>query len=190
MKDFTEVVDGEISNLEVAIKEIKAKLQNPNFHAGMLSDSLDTVVPQIEGFSGTLEEFKVQVINMLSTVPDTLVSNWSRAQGETVMIAADISKWQTMKSSYVDWVTENFNEEDFSEPEPQPEPEPPSIQVAPESSGIDEYTEMSEKIKSGEISEPSKMTAMRRSPGTRPPITLGSYRKIASGIKSGEESEA
>lgn len=186
MKDFTEVVDGEISNLKVTMEEIKAKLQDPNFHAGMLADSLGTVVPQIEGFSGTLEEFKVQVINMLATVPDTLVSNWSRAQGETVMIASDISKWQTMKSSYVDWVTENFNEEDFAEPEPEPSSSQPDLKT----SAIDQYTEMSEKIKSGEVSEPSKMTAIRRPPGTRPPITLGSYRKIASGIKSGEESEA
>ena len=167
MSDFKEVIVEKINELVGVRNKIVSTAMDSNFHSSKIRDAVQGVIPQINDHPGDVDELKVEIVSILNQLPDLVQSVWTDIANEISKVDREASQYREMLSLYTEWEKENA---------PQVEPQPAELSE-----------EKKAAIASGEIQEPSKMTAIRRKPGERPPITLGQYRREKSG--SGEESE-
>ena len=156
MSDFRDVIKEKVSSLSFEKEKLMKLATNTGFHASKAREAVEAAIPSLQDFDGSLEELKLEAVSLLSQVPNLVQDTWAYIADEIKQIDSEISKWSEMYSLYDEW-------------------DKASVRDVPASTTAAD--ELSEKIKSGEIKEPSKMTAMRRKVGTRPPTTLSQYRR-------------
>ena len=165
MSDFESVIVSKLEELKSERNRVTSTAMNANFHVEQVRSALQSVIPQIQEHPGDEEELKREFVSVLGQVPDLVRSVWIDVVNQLNTIDSESRKWQEMLSLYSGWKEENIK--------------PAKKELSDEDK---------EAIETGEIQEPSKMGSIRRKPGTRPPITLGQYRRHES--DSGEDSEA
>ena len=165
MSDFRDVIIGKLEELRAERLRVTNVAMNANFHVEQVQRSLQDVIPQIQDHPGDEDELKAEFVSVLTQVPNLVKSVWVDVVNQLNKIDAEAERWKEMLSLYTDWKERSV---------------PPTPRELSD--------EDKEAIQTGEIQEPSKMGSIRRKTGTRPPITLGQYRRHES--DSGEDSEA
>lgn len=168
MSDFRNVIRDKVTELSGQRDNLMKLATNSGYHASQAKKSVGYAIPEIEKFEGTIEELKAEAVSLLNQVPELVESTWKDIADQIRLINSEIDRWSEMYSLYDEWETSTAQ---------------PEVQAA-----ASIRDEIKEKINSGEIQEPSKKTAMRRKPGTRPPVTLSQYRRAQT--SGGEDPEA
>ena len=175
MSSFIEVISEEIADLDILKSRARQALMNPAFHRAKLQNAIEGIIPQIREFEGDVEELQEEFESLLAQLPGYVESVWTIAINEMQEIDKKIANYQEMITLYTDWQEEQKSAEE----------------VKAEAEALaNKELEDKEKIKTGEIEQPSKMTAIRRKKGARPPITLRKYRNTKGVDDGGEDSEA
>jgi hypothetical protein len=148
-KDFLATIDIKIAGLSSSKRNVVDRLMNGKWHAQEAQNALGDAIKQL---SNTDEEDRyTSLLAIVEQVPSFILSVWERATKEIQTLDNEHARWSEMKQLY-----ENFLENQKLKEENQ--------------------QNLSEAISSGEINEPSTITGMRRSAGTRPPVTLKDFR--------------
>lgn len=171
--DFIEVIDEKISKLRVKKENAEQNLGNIEVYVQTLAEQLGAAEQQVLDLKLDVDGVKGEFISVLRQIPGSILDIDLRVRSECSAIEKDISKYEEMKRMYAEWaISQLEDDEPELQPDPIPAPAVPSADV------------LKEAVLSGEVPEPSKMTAIRRKPGTRPQMTLGQYRRILSGEDS------
>ena len=171
--DFIEVIDEKINSLKTKKANAEQNLGNVEVYIQVLAEQLAAVEQQVIDLKDDPDVVKSEFISVLRQIPGFVLNIDMNVRKECATLKEDISKYEEMKRMYAEWAISQLEE-----PEPEPEPELPAA--------IPNADSLREAVLTGEIPEPSKFTAMRRKPGTRPPMTLRQYREILSGKDSSE----
>ena len=160
---FDEVLRSKISGLEAKKRELQSTISDPKYHVQEVHRSVTAAIAQIDDLPDDAEKVKAEFASVLQQVPELVALIWANAIKRVNGVQQELAKLEEMKKLYLEW------EES-------------------EKKKAEREQELLEKIRSGEIKEPTKMTAIRRKSGTRPEVSLGNYRRVAKSIE-GEESE-
>lgn len=161
--DFTAVIDEKIHGLERERKRLLQQLSSREHHVDAIKEVIDTAIQEVASLPEDPEVLRRELVSVLNQVPDAVGSVWTAIASDIKWYESQIAKFHEMKTFYTEWDTEQKAQRQREQ-------------------------DLLQKIRSGEIQEPTKMTAMRRKPGTRPDVSLGNYRRAAKSIE-GEESE-
>lgn len=148
-KDFLVTIDTKIAELSASKKSIIDKLMNGKWHAQEAHIALSDAIKQVD--AQDKEDRYASLLAIIEQVPPFILSVWEGATKEMQVLDSEHARWSEMKHLY-----ENFLENQKSKEENQ--------------------QNLLGAISSGEINEPSTRTGMRRSVGTRPPVTLKDFR--------------
>ena len=158
--DFLDVLNEKIEELKSEEETAQSNLLSPQVHVTKLATVISNVIPDIQDLPDDVEVLRREFVSVLQQVPQLCQDNWSEMILDVQKKQQELGRWEEMASLYSGWQ---------------------------ESQTVEKSLE--EAIASGEIPEPSKMTAIRRKPGTKPPVSLRKHREITSKLKSGEDSE-
>ena len=160
---FKEVLDSKIAGLESKKAQVESMITSPKHHVSEVSNAVLSIAPEVEALPEDAERIRKEFISVLNQIPGLVASVWMNAQEECDKLQQEIDNLNQMKRLYVEWVDAEKKKEDREK-------------------------ELLEKIRSGEIKEPTKMTAIRRKPGVKPPVSIGDFRRATKSIE-GEDSE-
>ena len=169
---FSDVLKKRIAETQEKKAAVLSRLANLDYHLAEISKSINDVLPQVDTIEDDPATIKAEFKSVLAQIPELVASVWRGPVKESEKLDGELLQLQDMARLYEEW-------EDS-----RPAPASP---VAPSPAAHNE--DLKEKVLTGEIEEPSSATARKRKPGTKPPITLGAYRKISSQLESGEDSE-
>lgn len=161
--DFKEVLDSKITELESEKAQVESMITSPEYHVNEVSNAVLSIAPEVEALPEDAERIRKEFISVLNQIPRLVASVWINAQEKCGELQQEIDNLNQMKRLYMEWVDAEKQKEDREK-------------------------EILEKIRSGEIKEPTKMTAIRRKPGTKPPVSIGDFRRATKSIE-GEDSE-
>ena len=166
MSNFEDVINDKI----VEVQQNKAKLEqlanSPSYHVDRMTSIINDAIKQVEALEEeSFDAMKDSFINALSQIPNALAQGWGELSSSIQVIESEERRWSEMREMYTQW----------AESENKPTPEP----ITSHAPAWDPET----------TPEPSTRTGMRRAVGTKPPVTLGNYRRAAS-YSGGEDSEA
>ena len=161
---FSDVIEEKIASLEKQVEQIRSLLLTPDYHAQIIAEKLSEVPKQIEDLPDDPGLLKQEIVSLLEQVPHVVQSIWTTTTADIKTLQGEISRWKEMGVMYEEYVTN-----------------------AEKSAAAKE--ELTAAIASGEVTEPTRHSAMRRPTGTRPPVSLGGYRRLADELGSGEDSE-
>ena len=160
---FHEVLDSKIKNLEKTKENIILSMGSPQYHTNEVSKVMLDVAAQVKELPDDTEVMRSEFISVLAQVPELVYSVWASMQKKQAVVEKEITKLQEMKELYLEWSDSERQREEREQ-------------------------ELLEKIRSGEIKEPTKMESIRRERGTRPEVSIGDFRRAAESIE-GEDSE-
>ena len=173
--NFSDILQQKIETIENAQQQLREALITAEFHVESMTDAINNIIPDVESLEDDPEVLRREFISVLAQIPQVVKSSWAGPSQQIQALDQEVLRWKEMLDMYLKWEEQ---QEAAAEAAAQQEAEK---QVAQQ--------QLEEKVSAGEITEPSKRTAMRRQPGTKPPITLGNFRKISSQLESGEDSE-
>lgn len=165
MSDFQDVIREKIQELAERRVKVANLLGNSGFHVSKMREAMNDVKAQVEEYEGTFDDLKSEFLSVCNQVPDIVAGTWSDGSSALEFIDAESRRWSEMLQLYQDWEDENKK-------------------IA------ERDAELSAAIESEELEEPSRMTGIRRKPGTKPEIGLGKHRRLSKKLESGEDSEA
>ena len=168
---FSEVIQNKIQDLEENITMTRQLVSDPSFHVSQLNNAVSSAIDQIKDLPDDPEVIKKEFDSVLRQIPAFVESTWAAALSQIDTLTKEVDRWHEMLKLYNEWSAS-------LETETKDPVEQPSI-----SDGL------RQAIIAGEIPEPSKATAIRRPIGSKPPVTLGNFRRAVSEIGSGEDSE-
>lgn len=164
MTDFQEVLSNKISELSEQRIQLRNTVMSPSYHSMSVKKTIENILPEIDDLTGDAEDIKAEMRSVLNQLPRLVEGIWNEAIAEIKALDSDLMRWQEMSKLYDEW-------------QQSLPPEEPTVT----------NDEKIAAIESGEIQEPTRLSAMRRKSGDKPQITLGQYRRLKS--DSGEESE-
>jgi hypothetical protein len=169
---FYEILNSEINMLkEHRISAAEAK-SSPEYHLRKVSEMVNTTTKQLQDLNNlSADELKLEFISVMNQIPAFISSVWNSIDSDLREIDRQIAMWEHVLLRYSEW---------------------DNTSSTVQSSGEKEIItgEATNPIVSEETNEPPRRTSTARKAGTRPPITLGQYRKLTSKIESGEDPEA
>ena len=161
---FSNVIEEKITALEKQVEQIRSLLLTPDYHSKVIAEKLSGIPEQVKALPDDPELLKQEMVSILAQVPIVVQSVWTTTIEDITALQGEISRWKEMGVMYEEHVA-NVKE----------------AEAAREKLAAD--------IESGEVVEPTRHSAMRRPAGTRPPVSLGGYRRLADELGSGEDSE-
>ena len=161
---FSSKINNRIDEIAAKAKEIQQRVADPLYHIESIQVLINEAAAEVEGLPDDPALLKREFISVLSQIPGAVASTWQSAADNLKDLNFEISKWKEMERLYDEWQ----REQELHHQREQ---------------------EIKQEIISGETSEPTRQEAIRRQPGTRPPVTLGQFRRISSQLESGEDSE-
>lgn len=171
--DFTNVIDEKLAALRDDRETLGKNAFDFMFHVKRVNEQLLGAIEQINDLEDDPALIKAEFVSVIKQVAPVLVSSWNTAHGELGVLDQEIKRFEEMRSMYVDWSLQAAESEQESDFLPQ--------------SDITQYEpDIVQGVLDGTIPEPSKKSAIRRKPGTRPPLTLKQYRQIQGGEDSSE----
>ncbi len=166
---FSEVIQSKIQDLEENITMTRQLVSDPSFHVSQLNNAVSSAMDQIKDLPDDPEIIKREFDSVLRQIPAFVESTWAVALKQIDTLTKEVDRWHEMLELYNEW---------SASLEPKDSVEQPLIS-----------DDLRQAIIAGEIPEPSKATAIRRPVGSKPPVTLGNFRRAVSEIGSGEDSE-
>ena len=109
-----------------------------------------------------------ELLSIIDQVPGYIGSGWTENERLERHLEAKLDVWADVEKQFSDHLEEEEKKQEALE------------------STLDRQKELVKKVKSGEISEPTKFTSMRRTPGDRPE-SLANIRKAQDAVKELEE---
>lgn len=160
---FKEVLDSKITELESKKAQVESMIVSPEHHVAEVSNAVLSIAPEVDALPEDAERIRKEFISVLNQIPGLVASVWQNAYDKRAELQQEIDTLNQMKGLYIEWVDSEQRKEKREK-------------------------ELLEKIRSGEIKEPTKMTAIRRKPGEKPPVSIGDFRRATKSIE-GEDSE-
>ena len=148
-KDFLATIDIKIAEFSSSKKNIVDRLMNGKWHAQEAQSALNAAIKQVGAQDE--EDRYASLLTIIEQVPSFILSVWESATKDIQALDSEHARWSEMKQLYEDFLEKQKLREETSR-------------------------NISKAISSGEIDEPSTRTGMRRTTGTRPPVTLKDFR--------------
>tara|TARA_B100001094_G_C17844133_1_gene629412 strand:+ start:182 stop:676 length:495 start_codon:yes stop_codon:yes gene_type:complete len=161
---FLNVIEEKISSLRSLDKNLKDSLGDGTFHMEKVAQQINLTIPEIQQLDVSAEEMKAETLSILQQVPSLVGSVWNSTIKEINAVGSEIARWNEIRQLYQEW-------------------------TAKEEEKALKNEELKQKITNSELAEPTKVSSMRRAPGTKPEISLGKYRRLQSQLEGGEDSE-
>lgn len=171
--DFTDVIDEKLATLRASRETLEKNASDFMFHVHRVNEQLLGAIEQINDLEDDPALIKAEFASVMKQVAPVLVSSWNTAHGDLGALDQEIKRFEEMRSMYVDWSLQT------AEPEQESD-------LLPQSDIVQHEPDIVQGVLDGTIPEPSKRSAIRRKPGTRPPLTLKQYRQIQGGEDSSE----
>lgn len=163
---FNEVIENKIKQLEEGKSKLQSYLMDPSYHVNKAREAIGDVINQLEDLDLDVDQLKSEMVSFANQIPGFIDSVWKTLINDIRVLDSEINRWREFGNLYNEW--ESSEAED-------------------EQSDIYQHDktnkDLKELIKSGEIKEPTKMQAIRRKAGEKPPITIKKYRELASEIE-------
>ena len=161
-EEFSSILDEKIANLIEEKKKITNNLLDGNWHANEANKSIMRALNTLEQMSKNEEiDIAQELLSLLEQIPTLIKSVWTTAVSSTKAYDEEINRWKEMGSYYSQFMENKKKEEELKKKEE-----------------INDL-EIRDAIVSGDISEPTRMNAIRRQPGMKPQISLSRFRKLA-----------
>jgi len=170
--DFSDILQQKLRDIEDAQQNLRNAVLEPTFHVNAMEEAIASIIPEIDALENDPELLRDEFKSVLSQIPAVVGSAWSGPVQRVSFLESEKVRWQEMLGMYKEW-----------------EAAQDVVEELPEQAEELVTQTVEDKISSGEITEPTKESARKRPPGTKPPITLGNFRKISSKLQSGEDSE-
>ena len=186
MNNFLDVLLAKEQELVGRISRLQASIASPDYHARRLKVKLDEVLPLVEKLPDDPEVIRTEMLSVMAQIPGLLVSTWGDAEEMRKHMNAELQSLQEVIQDYRSYLEIEAQEAARAELEAA---EAKALKKAQRLAA----KKLKEDIASGKVKEPTKTSARKRKPGTRPGPPIGRYRntksKIKSKVDSGEDSE-
>jgi hypothetical protein len=177
--EFGSILDEKIADLIERKKKITDNLLDGNWHAEQAGRGIASALDSLEEMSKNSEVNVTQeLLSLLEQVPTLIKSVWSSAIAQTKAHDDEINRWKEMGSYYSQFMENKKKEEELKKKEEE-------LKKKEEIADL----EIREAIVSGDLSEPTRMDAIRRKPGTKPPMSLSRFRKLAAAANNEETTD-
>jgi len=168
-EEFSSILDEKIANLIEEKKKITNNLLDGNWHANEANKSIMRALNTLEQMSKNEEiDIAQELLSLLEQIPTLIKSVWTTAVSSTKAYDEEINRWKEMGSYYSQFMENKKKEEELKKKEEE-------LKKKEEINDL----EIRDAIVSGDISEPTRMNAIRRQPGMKPQISLSRFRKLA-----------
>lgn len=165
--NFSEILNKKIHDLTIQRDNINEVIADPRHHVTRARNMTLQVIQQLKDLDLDKQGLESELAAVFQQIPDFVGDAWTQASKSCSVLNTEIARWTEMAVMYEEYKTSQ------------------SISNVEQALSEDK---LSQAIKDGDVTEPSRHSAMRRKPGERPPITLGAYRKLSAKLESGEDS--
>jgi len=171
--EFADMLDKKIADLVERRREVTDRLLDGNFHAQTVAESINDALDRLEQLASQQElDMIEELLSLLQQVPGLVKSVWSTTIENTRVYDQEIARWKEMSAYYTQFTQNKKKEEEGKKKEEEPS------------------TSQREQIANGDISEPTRMDAIRRQPGQRPSMRLSRFRQLSAEIDNEETTDA
>jgi len=171
--EFADMLDKKIADLVERRREVTDRLLDGNFHAQTVAESINDALDRLEQLASQQElDMIEELLSLLQQVPGLVKSVWSTTIENTRVYDQEIARWKEMSACYTQFTQNKKKEEEGKKKEEEPS------------------TSQREQIANGDISEPTRMDAIRRQPGQRPSMRLSRFRQLSAEIDNEETTDA
>jgi len=181
--EFTSNLDKKIDGLAAKRQEVMDNLLNGSWHANVVEGSLKSALKELEDRDPA--ELPRLLLSIIEQVPALVKGIWTNGINDAQSLESEIARWQEMQQYYRDYLKTHISaelEKNVEEPKNKIENSSQNEEIAREA--------LRAGIESGDINEPSKMSAIRREVGTHPGPTLGDYRNMKSELEDEQTTAA
>jgi len=177
--DFGSMLNEKIDSLAEQRKQITTNLLDGNWHANIIKESIEDGLNRLEELAQTQElDVEQELLSILDQIPHLVKSIWANSAAQTRAYDSEIGRWKEMAAYYSQFL-ENKKKEEESKKKEEEGKKQEEI----------ETDQQRAAIASGEISEPTRMDAIRRQPGEAPPMRLSRFRKLSNEIDNEKTSD-
>jgi len=177
--EFVSMLNEKIQSLIQQRQQITSNLLDGDWHSNVIKESIEDGLNRLEELAQTQElNVEQELLSILDQIPSLVKSVWSNAATQTRAYDNEISRWKEMSAYYSQFLENKKKEEEGKKKEEE----------GKKKEEIETERQRNE-IASGEISEPTRMDAIRRQTGEAPPMRLSRFRKLSSEIDNEETSD-
>tara|TARA_A100001011_G_scaffold397810_2_gene500014 strand:+ start:1535 stop:2095 length:561 start_codon:yes stop_codon:yes gene_type:complete len=171
-KEFEEKVKKGLAEAKQDLSNTRSRIKNPKYHENRVGNALKGAITELREMSDEVNMIQ-ELLGIIDQVPAFVGAAWPENEVLANQLEGRISAWQDVENQLSDHVQAIEKQKLADEIED-------SIEEKKEE--FERMRDLAAKVESGEISEPTKMSSIRRSPGTRPE-SLSSIRKAQQSLK-------
>ena len=165
--EFSDKIQKSMEGTKEDLQTVKSRIKNPKYHEQRVGTALKSAITDLKSMDGEVNMIQ-ELLSIIDQVPYFVGAGWAENERLERHLEAKLDVWKDVEKQFADHQTEEVRQEE-------------ELQTT-----IERQKELVSKVESGEISEPTVISSIRRKSGTRPE-SLANIRKATAAVKELEE---